>query len=63
MTIETWLDPRVSIKRFEDLKQLLLKLPPNKLSYKKVQKTLDNIDRTLRMLYRRKRKFEKAGLI
>jgi len=63
LKIEKWMDPREHIKRLEYIKQHLLKFPPNKIASKKYQKTLENLDRTLRMLYRQKNKFEKAGLI
>jgi len=57
------MDPREHIKRLEYIKQLLLKFPPNKITSRKYQKTLENLDRTLKMFYRQKEKFEKAGLI
>jgi len=63
LKIEKWMDPREDIKQLEYIKQLLLKFPPNKLASRKYQKTLKNLDRTLRMIYRQKGKFEKAGLI
>jgi len=63
LKIEKWMDPREDIKRLEYVKQHLLKHLPNMKTSSKYQKTLDNLDRTLRMLYRQKGKFEKAGLI
>jgi len=57
------MDPREDIKKLEHLKQQLLEHLPNKKTSRKYQKTLDYLDRTLRMLYGEKRKFEKAGLI
>jgi len=63
LKIEKWMDPREGIKRLELIKQQLLKHLPNKKTSRKYQKTLDSLDRTLRMLYRQKKKFEMAGLI
>jgi len=57
------MDPREDINRLEHIKQQLLRHLPNKKTSRKHQKTLDNFDRTLRMLYKQKKKFEKAGLI
>ena len=57
------MDPREDIKRLEYIKQHLLKHLPNKKTSRKYQKTLDNLDRNLRMLYKQKKKFERAGLI
>ena len=63
MKIEKWMDPREDINRLEHIKQQLLRHLPNKKTSRKHQKTLDNFDRTLRMLYKQKKKFERAGLI
>jgi len=63
LKIEKWMDPREDIKLLEHIKQQLLKHLPNMKTSRKYQKRLIALDKTLRMLYRQKSKFEKAGLI